>query len=114
MPPGTANVELDSTNPLQAYESLALLEGTSRMAQQALASGRSARMNSRDAQNLSAYFNKVGIALLNQLQRAEHADSSELQASCSSNFYRMTWWLHALSTTHTTLCNGISHDGSGL
>ena len=44
---------------MQAYESLALLEGTSRMAQQALASGRSAKMNSRDAQNLSAYFNKV-------------------------------------------------------
>ncbi|KAK9832118.1 hypothetical protein WJX84_006749 [Apatococcus fuscideae] len=51
----------DDMNLLQAYESLALLEGTSRMAQQALASGRSAKMNSRDAQNLSAYFNKVGM-----------------------------------------------------
>lgn len=49
---------------MQAYESLALLEGTSRMAQQALASGRSARMNSRDAQNLSAYFNKVSAAYI--------------------------------------------------
>ena len=42
---------------MQAYESLAILEGTSSLAQQALQSG--AKLKLLDTHNLNAYFNKV-------------------------------------------------------
>ena len=42
---------------MQAYESLAVLEGTSSLAQQALQSG--AKLKLLDTHNLNAYFNKV-------------------------------------------------------
>ena len=41
----------------QAYECLAILEGTSSMAQQALESN--AKLKRDDSRNISAYFNKV-------------------------------------------------------
>lgn len=46
-----------STGVVQAYESLAILEGTSSLAQQALQSG--AKLKLEDTHNLNAYFNKV-------------------------------------------------------
>ncbi len=45
---------------MQAYESLAILEGTSSLAQQALQSG--AKLKLEDTHNLNAYFNKVSWA----------------------------------------------------
>ncbi len=42
---------------VQAYECLAILEGTSSMAQQALESN--AKLKRDDSRNISAYFNKV-------------------------------------------------------
>ncbi|BDA50552.1 Exocyst complex component 3 [Coccomyxa sp. Obi] len=47
----------DDTQLLQAYECLAILEGTSSMAQQALESN--AKLKRDDSRNISAYFNKV-------------------------------------------------------
>ena len=49
-----------STAVMQAYESLAILEGTSSLAQQALQSG--AKLKLLDTHNLNAYFNKVSQA----------------------------------------------------
>lgn len=49
-----------STGVVQAYESLAILEGTSSLAQQALQSG--AKLEVEDTHNLNAYFNKVSCA----------------------------------------------------
>ena len=46
-----------STDMPQAYESLAILEGTSSLAQQALQG--SAKLRLEDTHNLNAYFNKV-------------------------------------------------------
>lgn len=43
----------------QAYECLAILEGTSSMAQQALESN--AKLKRDDSRNISAYFNKVAL-----------------------------------------------------
>ncbi len=42
---------------LQAFESLAILEGTSSMAQRALQNN--TKLHSEDSRNLSTYFNKV-------------------------------------------------------
>ncbi|KAK9827315.1 hypothetical protein WJX81_003676 [Elliptochloris bilobata] len=47
----------DDTNLLQAFESLAILEGTSSMAQRALQNNSKLRLE--DSRNLSTYFNKV-------------------------------------------------------
>lgn len=43
---------------MQAYESLAILEATSTMAQRALESN--SKLKGNDSRNISAYFNKVG------------------------------------------------------
>lgn len=45
---------------MQAYECLAILEGTSSMAQQALENN--AKLKRDDTRNISAYFNKVSFA----------------------------------------------------
>lgn len=42
---------------MQAYESLAILEATSTMAQRALESN--SKLKGNDSRNISAYFNKV-------------------------------------------------------
>ncbi len=42
---------------VQAYESLAILEATSTMAQRALESN--SKLKGNDSRNISAYFNKV-------------------------------------------------------
>lgn len=52
----------DETQLLQAYETLAILEGTSSLAQQALLAGGltgGAKLKQQDTHNLSVYFNKV-------------------------------------------------------
>ena len=54
---------------LQAYETLAILEGTSSLAQQALLAGGltgGAKLKQQDTHNLSVYFNKVGKDLCAQ------------------------------------------------
>ena len=63
---------------LQAYETLAILEGTSSLAQQALLAGGltgGAKLKQQDTHNLSVYFNKVGRDLWAQGRtlRAAHS-----------------------------------------
>lgn len=58
---GVSLVSIASTGVTQAYESLAILEGTSSLAQQALHSG--AKLKMEDTHNLNAYFNKVTFSL---------------------------------------------------
>ena len=45
---------------MQAYESLAILEATSTMAQRALESN--SKLKGNDSRNISAYFNKVRLS----------------------------------------------------
>ena len=52
----------EAVHYLQAYECLAILEGTSSMAQQALENN--AKLKRDDTRNISAYFNKVCASLL--------------------------------------------------
>ncbi len=47
---------------MQAYESLAILEATSTMAQRALESN--SKLKGNDSRNISAYFNKVRLCCL--------------------------------------------------
>ena len=63
---------------LQAYETLAILEGTSSLAQQALLAGGltgGAKLKQQDTHNLSVYFNKVcrDLCALSRTVRAAHS-----------------------------------------
>lgn len=57
---------------MQAYESLAILEGTSSLAQQALQG--SAKLKLEDTHNLNTYFNKVTFSC----PAPDHAQSAKM------------------------------------
>ena len=69
----------------QAFECLAVLEGTSAMAQAALQ--QNTRLRRDDTQNISAYFNKVGRSPLCLLMSAacaaaSHAGQPHVNRAC--------------------------------
>ena len=55
---------------MQAYESLAILEATSTMAQRALESN--SKLKGNDSRNISAYFNKVSSLLPPGMKHSYH------------------------------------------
>ena len=66
----TSQITAACTHVTQAYESVAILEGTSSLAQQALQRG--TKLKLEDTHNLNAYFNKVTVCLFSMLYDGRH------------------------------------------